>query len=240
MRLFVLLLSLIILSSCTKKSQRRLRADVFKGKTFDFTTPYGSDVLEFNDSTYRVLNRNGSHDSYYIQETNDSTILYLEFFGSYKLAIDSFSENQISGRYFLKNEPRRFTLKEKPVQWDKSLLQGKWVNEFYLDPNDQPMDINEFPPFPPDPDGLQVKWPPTTEFKKDTLHYDYWYSTKIDAYQINHSNEYITLNVSDFLGRENTLWKIKTLNDSTLIVDQYYSDEGRSGIEENVRFVKKN
>ena len=133
MRLLVLLLSLIILSSCTKKSQRRLREDVFKGKTFDFTTPYGSDVLEFNDSTYRVLNRNGSHDSYYIQETNDSTILYLEFFGSYKLAIDSFSENQISGRYFLKNEPRRFTLKEKPVQWDKSLLQGKWVNEFYLD-----------------------------------------------------------------------------------------------------------
>lgn len=61
----------------------------------------------------------------------------------------------------------------------------------------------------------------------------------MDAYQINSSNEYITLNVPDFLSRENTLWKIKTLNDSILIVDQYYIDETSSGIEENIRFVKQ-
>ena len=90
----------------------------------------------------------------------------------------------------------------------------------------------------PHPQDLNIIWPPLLVFKNDTIYSDVYFETVKSPFKINSSNEFITLDLRNENGFQDILWKIKTLNDSILIVNRYYDGEMGTNSKENVRFVK--
>ena len=148
--------------------------------------------------------------------------------------------NETTTGYSLKNPTYTFVMNERPEKWNRNLLQGKWINENFLDYNDNVQDLEKHPmSLLPDPKGLKVIWPPLLTFKKDTIYSDVYFETVKSPFNISGSNEFITLELWNQNGFIDKVWEITTLNDSVLIVNQTSEEEMGSSTKNNVRFIKQ-
>ncbi|MEO9952288.1 hypothetical protein [Nonlabens sp.] len=241
MKNFFLFTFLILISvSCNNSEKPIITKDDLIGKTFDFITPNVKLTWEFKDSTYNDF-ENRDYDLFWeVFQKDGTTILAIEELSYlYKIVITSTDNNEITG-YSLENKDYRIHLKERPVKWDRNLLQGKWINENFLDYNDNVQDLEKHPmSLLPGPKGLKVIWPPLLTFKKDTIYSDVYFETVKSPFNISGSNEYITLELWNEYGFIDKVWEITTLNDSVLIVNQTSEEEMGSSTKNNVRFVKQ-
>lgn len=239
--IFLITFLILISVGCHNTEKPIITKDDLIGKTFNYTTSKVNLLFYFQDSTFCRFDNLPDCFLWEIVQKEGNTILYLQSITSemHGYFITSKTNETITG-YSLKNPTYTFVMNERPEKWNRNLLQGKWINENFLDYNDNVQDLEKYPmSLLPDPKGLKIIWPPLLTFKKDTIYSNVYFETVKSPFNISGSNEFITLELWNQNGFIDKVWEITTLNDSVLIVNQTSEEEMGSSTKNNVRFIKQ-
>ena len=240
----IILLLILTIVSCGKKSEPSIHENQFQNKTFSAFSELEQDTLyiEFQDSTHNIIG-----DLYQEKipwkitryENADFLVLYNRVYGIKKTNNDGFECTYIG----VNNYPLKMV--ERKTILNKELLQGLWVEkelyEYYSnDSIPKPPRI----PAPPDFSEKDYQMPPLYEIKTDTISvtYDYYQSQSI--MHISNSAEFITMYLKSDFDKIEEMWKIKKLTDSIMIIDKIIIDKNGSlgsttKTIENIELIKK-
>ncbi|ULC59829.1 hypothetical protein MBM09_02345 [Flaviramulus sp. BrNp1-15] len=210
-----ILLLILTLVSCQKNIPRIDLSKELRGNTFLLTSKTDKDTLtiEFKDSTYNLYEYNDIDLPWRIAsfENNDFLVFDRRLMPIKQIDINTYEGLLISEKDY------EIRLEKKNPKWDKKLIFGTWVEEQYL--KKDPINI----PPPPPPLYLNekdFKFPPSYEITKDSIYSNFYYNKTSSKIEISNLGEFISLNLNSYYDRDETLWKIKFLNDSLMILDR--------------------
>jgi len=239
-KLLLTLYIIILLVSCDQSNRELINNDFFSGRSFNLTSIEEKDtlVIDFKDSTYSVFEYDEINLPYRIKIHGSSNALVLN--GRAVLLLEK--KDTILTAMFVGEKDTELTFLERNTNWNRNMLNGKWIQETYYgkEMTDSP------PPPPPGPEldsinGTEILWPPFYEISNDSI-FSFYYTRK-DKSKIEVSNtiEFIDLNLKTYFG-EHLFWKVKSLTDSTLIaivtIERSHYPSNHI-INEEVKFVKK-
>ncbi len=242
-QLRIISLLFLIFVGCKEKGKPLNIADQFRGKTYDMIVAFEKDTLtiEFKDSTFSVFEYSDYNLPWRIStyENND----FLVFDKKRVIAIKPDKNGSFEGLLIAKKD-YKIKFQERTIQQDKSLLNGIWIEEKYLDyvVNDS---IPKLPP-PPPPPGIEegdFQWPPFYEINGNKIISKYRSQASQSNIETSNSGEFVIMDLPSYKAVEK-LWKIKTLNDSVMILNRTIKKEDTYSsfsekVEEDIKLVKK-
>ncbi len=236
----------IVLICCRKKTEQIDIFEKLKNNTFSLSSKSDTDTLyiEFKDSTYRFFQNNNVERTWRISNFNNSSLLTIEreINDLLIIPIEYIDENNFEG-LIISEKDYKIKLNKRKVNWSNDLLYGTWIEEKYIESY---LDSIPYPPIPPPiPDGFSKSdfiWTPCYEFTENLVKYKsgfFIHESKID---INNTTEFITMNLELSFGTSEKLWRIKTLNDSIIIINKSIKNEAGlrliDSIIENIKLIK--
>jgi len=168
-------------------------------------------IIDFADSTYSAFQYNDYDRPWELKTFYNSTVLDLNgnTIVAHKLN-DSIIEAYFDGD---------LVIKERKPKWDKKLIFGKWIEEQYL--NTDPINIPPPAP-PPNVNEDDYDYPPYFLITKDSIYSDFYYKKSRSKIRISSLGEFISLSLNSKFDEVDTFWKIKSLNDSVMIVNRIF------------------
>ncbi len=173
--------------------------------------------FEFKDSTFVSYQFNISKGSYEIIKEKDTAFILL----NNELCYISQSKNELFdflliGRMYKDT----FKLKERKPTWKLNGLYGKWIEE-----NPTQTELDSLPFYSIEKTGI-------TFHKKDEQ-----IESKLN---VNSSYEYIEINLTHSSTKIETMWRIKNLTDSTMVIDRTTNSSPiEYGIHNDIKLIKK-
>ncbi len=238
----IILLQILTLFSCQKNVGRIDIANELRGNTYDMTSIGEKDTLtvEFKDSTYTVFEYSDKNLPWRIASFDNNDFLV---FDRRVIAIQQKDKNSFKG-LLIADKDYEIVFEKRKTQWNSELLNGIWIEEknYYLRLND----TIPKPPPPPIP-GISesdYKYPPSYEIKDDSIIASYDYQISKSKIGISNLTEFITMKLRSDNNKIEELWKIKTLNDSIMIIDRTIEKENKkfnffTTTEKNIKLIKK-
>ena len=207
------LILIILLASCNQNVKQSITKAELVGKSFDFINLLDNDTLniEFQDSVYNTFTY-GFHEYPEIDWRNwelHNNILIMEIWGGqFTAELEKINEKEFHGFNFnLSDSLPEFSILERNRPWNKDLIFGKWS-----------LDISSAP------EMMMLTRPKFWSGELPDYRYEINECSIINELEqlnsriiINSSNEYIK-----FINTNNNahkFWKIKSLTDSTMMVD---------------------
>lgn len=240
-------LSLLLFFNCNKENGTNLSKDDFANKSFDFLIEIRKDTIydnnftiSFKDSIYQIIDlendriRYGSNSQKWnIRRHNNIDFLVMN---NSVILIKRLNDSTYKGPS-LSYQGVNYKLSLRRPKWKKEKLYGKWVEDTYIG---KPEDF--FPP-PPLPIPEKYDWPPYYEITKDKIVNNH-YNVNESKYEINNSNEYISMELQSYFYNKEIMWKIKKLTDSVMVIsrkiDNTYQDNYSDKFSDNIRLIKTN
>jgi hypothetical protein len=234
------IISLLILTlfSCQKNIERIDIADELRGNTFNMTSIGDKDTLtiEFKDSTYTVFEYSDRNLPWRIATFDNKDFLV---FDSRIMAIKQNDNNSFDG-LLISEKDYDIRLEKRKAKWDKELIFGTWIEEQYLNTN--PINIPPPPP-PPNIKENDFEFPPYYVITKDTIYSNFYYKKSKSEIELSNLGEFISLKLNSRFDDTETDWRIKSLNDSVMIIDRtinYPHDNSyHTEMEKDLKLIKK-
>ncbi len=215
-----ILILFLILASCKKEIKPKNSVIELKGKSFNLIAKSELDtmIFDFNDSTYSVYEYSDRNLPYRIANFNESHFLVLD---SRIIALKKINKDNYKG-LFIGEKDTEIDLIKRELKWKKNLLYGSWVEEKYVG-----TDSANFPP--PPIEKVKSNWPPIYIISENKIVFDFYKKSESEI-NINHSAEFITLNLNDPVeyGKIEKLWQIKFLSDSLMIVNKFIEERNHN------------
>lgn len=213
--------------------------NALRGNTF-VTTFKGMDVpltMDFQDSTYAVFENNFRNNNWKVF-TKDNKV-YLEQFGGV-IEIYEVDQNNIKGKV-ITNDSLEVRFEKQDVLYNIEDLEGAWVEDKFVSSlnSDLPK-----PPLPPGPEGTSAgdyQWPPLYTITDSKIDVRYDYRTRDSDILVFNSVCCVMINIKRPGDMEDKKWKIKSLNDSILVINRSSNKSGSYSdnvYEEDVKLVK--
>ncbi|MDC7997981.1 hypothetical protein [Gilvibacter sediminis] len=197
--------------------------------------------------TYKIIQNEGVENADSYIELNDSTavVYYLSESSNHPFVLHNYSINNVDSNNYLQlplSTNRTFLIQStengstllyptfgskdtleleyQSKKWKLEDIEGSWVNSIYLE-----REKSSFPPPPIILDSIDesalLPWPPNIVLSKDTIIFNEYISKK-SSIQFDPSNQLIKMSLyRPFQYYKDAVWKIKSVTDSTMIVDQY-------------------
>jgi|GEM_PF-5677465 len=231
----LILLTILYFFSCSINDTTSLNENEFKNKTFLLIDKNEKDTLniEFKDSTYYIIeNSKSENQTWKLSQYNNLDFLSLNcnVFGIDKLNDNTFLARSLTDSDWI------FKMAERTSKWDVDQIYGYWVEEKYFS-----KDSTDFPP--PPIKYTKYSWPPYYNITKKKIELDF-YDIATSNYVINNTFEYIDfdLNHPFRIGSE-IEWKIKSLNDSIMVIDRILEREHdfsmKTTIQKDIKLFKR-
>ncbi len=198
-------------------------------------------TIEFKDSTYTAFEYSDRNLPWRMVTFDNNDLLV---FDSRVIALKQTEKGRFKG-LLITEKDYEVILEKRIAQWDREKLNGVWIEEqnydlFFNDSLETP------PPPAPSPidEGKEFQYPPFYKIKIDTISARYYYQTSKSKMQISNSVEFITMKLRSDNNKVEELWKIKSLNDSVMIIDRTIEKENKkfsflTTTEENIKLKKK-
>jgi len=234
LKLFFLLIFINI--SCQKK-EIDFKNELI-GRTFNVINHENFPLdFEFKDSIYNSYQFNKASDYYRIEKYKDTAYLIL---GTNPCLINKSEKESYDYLVISRRFKDTFKLKERESKWVEKNIYGFWVEEKYaslLTNSTKPP-----PPLPPPPGVSEsdFQWPPYYRIAKDSISSYYGYQISTSKFEINNTNEFISMNMKTGSKVQELFWRIKSIEDSIMIIDRASRDNSISiGNAFNIKLIKK-
>ncbi|ETN96877.1 hypothetical protein [Zhouia amylolytica] len=193
-------------------------------------------TIEFKDSTFTVFEYNDRDLPWRIATFDNKDFLV---FDNRIMAIKQNNIDNYVG-LLISEKDYDIRLEKRKPKWDKELIFGTWVEEKYF--NTDPINILPPPP-PPNTEENDFEFPPYYVITKDTIYSNFYYKKSKSKIDISNLGEFISLNLNSKFDDKETNWRIKSLNDSIMILDRtitYPHDNSyHSERERDLKLIKK-
>ena len=241
----IILLLILTIVSCGKKTESKIDKIEFQNKTFNLISESEPDTLfiEFQDSTHQIFGNLWQEKiPWRISNYNSSNFLVLD---NRVIGIKKLSEGRFDCTYIGLRD-NSFELGERKPKWNKELLNGTWVEKELFEYHSN--DSIPKPPHIPAPPGFSesdLQYPPLYKINGDSIHLAYAYHKSKSLLEINNTGEFVKMHLENFdlgLGVKESLWRIKFLSDSLMIIDKTGENTLEFGKEKklnNIKLIKK-
>ena len=241
----IILLLILTIVSCEKKTESKIDKIEFQNKTFNLISESEPDTLfiEFQDSTHQIFGNLWQEKiPWRISNYNSSNFLVLD---NRVIGIKKLSEGRFDCTYIGLRD-NSFELGERKPKWNKELLNGTWVEKELFEYHSN--DSIPKPPHIPAPPGFSesdLQYPPLYKINGDSIHLAYAYHKSKSLLEINNTGEFVKMHLENFdlgLGVKESLWRIKFLSDSLMIIDKTGENTLEFGKEKklnNIKLIKK-
>lgn len=239
MRYFLVFIC-VVLFGCKSEENFHIDENIFRNKTYKFEYKSSKDELiqghnyiEFSDSTYKGLVRMNGTQKWKVSEFDNASILFL---AETAIRIQQLNDSVFHGQN-LRHEDISYKITLDNTSWSREDFVGKWVLEKYY------KTTKDFWPLPPAPINDSIyrttEWPPFYKISKNKLISNYFFESESE-YKINNSNRFIEMKLTNHdIGKIENQWKIKSINDSVMIVNRRFLDyENLSSNEIDTKDIK--
>ncbi len=235
----ITLLLFLAIISCQKATERIDIASELRGNTFIMYSIGEKDTLtiEFKDSTYTAFEYSDRNLPWRMATFDNNKLLV---FDNRVIAIKQTEKDEFKG-LLITEKDYEVVLKKRKRKWNKAQLNGVWIEEQNYD-----LFFNDSVEIPPPPapspidEGKEFQYPPFYEIKLDTISARYYYQISKSKMEISNSIEFITMKLHSDDNKVEELWKIRSLNDSLMIIDRKIEkDNYLISTEENIKLIKK-
>lgn len=176
------------------------------------TSPSEKDTfqIEFKDSVYHLFEYDKKPLSYSITSYKEDNILILE---NGFLMLTELDEQTYDG-VLITDKAYPISLEEKTKPWTKEMLLGKWYLADYYNTK-----VEDLPPWPLQFDQDNLDWPPYYILSEKSIALQF-YKRNESEIDVNSNVEYINMDLIHPIDGTEYKWKIKTLNDSLMIINK--------------------
>ncbi|WP_299339477.1 hypothetical protein [uncultured Psychroserpens sp.] len=239
----IYILIITIFASCKQQPKSVNIYDELKWKTFDVIVESEKDtlIIDFNDSTFVVHDYRNKKLPFRVSTFDDSNYLVLgEGFDRGIIAIKKNGTDFYEGLTIGEQDYKVKMVRRNP-NWNKSMLYGKWVEEYYLKVPKE----NIPPPIPPPPTSMYKstdEWPPYYQIEEDKITLSF-YQISESKTQINNSAEFITMDLFKSMFGFEQKWRIKEVNDSVMIINRLMKSDKKfeftNEYSDDIKLIKK-
>lgn len=232
--LFIFLTTL----SCQKNIEKNSIIKDLIGNTFKMYSIGEQDTLtiEFKDSTFTVFEYDDRNLPWRVATFDNNEFLV---FDNRIMVVKQNTNGSFNG-LLISEKDYDIRLEKRKPKWDKKLIFGTWIEEKYF--NTDPINIPPPPP-PPEIEENNFEFPPYYLITEDTIFSNFYYKKSKSKIDISLLGEFISLNLDSKFDQEESNWRIKFLNDSTMILDRTikYPHDNSYHIETetNLKLLKK-
>ncbi|WP_250435099.1 hypothetical protein [Hanstruepera flava] len=236
-----ILIIFFILFGCHKGANNELMIDLetikndFKGETYDLI---GNELLpdtlniQFRDSTFHSFTYDLRMPPWRVSEFENNYFLILN---RRPIALKRISEGHYKGLSFIYGD-EKLVLKKRQIKFSKEQILGAWIEEKWFDTK-----VSDFPPLPNLLNDSILSWPPSYKISSDSIMSNKYLLTKSEI-DINNTNEFISMHLENPTNQGfESLWKIKSISDSIMIIDRYRQPyfDSKYEWEHNVKLFRK-